>query len=61
MKCPGRCGSVGWASSQTERSPVQFPARAHDWVGGLQEATDERFSHIDVFLHLLLPPLPPLW
>ena len=31
---PDQCGSVGWLSPQSRRSPVGFPARAHALVAG---------------------------
>ena len=45
---------------QSKRSQVGFPVRAHAWVVGAvpsgREATGQCFSHIDVSLHLFLPP-----
>ena len=50
---------------QTERSLVGFPVRAHAWVvgqvlvGGIQEATNQRFSQTWMFLSLSFSFPPP--
>ena len=67
MVSPGWCGSLDWASSSKLRS-CRFESRSRHMPGlqarslfaGVQEATNEWFSHTPMFLFFFFPPSPPL-
>ena len=64
---PDWCGSDGWMSSHKAKDR-QLDSRSGSLPdlplgprsGHVQEATDQRFSHIDVSLPLFLLPFPSL-
>ena len=64
---PDPCGSIGWMSSHKAKGHLFDSQSGHmpgsqvqSVVGGMQEATDRRFSQILMFLSLFHPPFPSL-